>query len=186
MELNVDIDAIVLYGVGQIDRERLAADIARRLELHLLSDSLARDSGDATRFSADAVAGNVSEAGRLSNRMVASAAEWSGSSIGDRPSREALGGDRAEARQVFTGVGNRLPGKPVADEHSLSEGRRSGGPVADEHSFSEGRRASEASPPTPGGSRQFSSGSLSAGSSIADCVADAVWTRLRRAAMEDR
>ena len=70
MELNVDIDAIVLYGVQRIDRERLAADIAQRLEFHLLTDG--------------AMGGDGSEAGRFSNRSVSSAADWSGSSIADR------------------------------------------------------------------------------------------------------
>jgi hypothetical protein len=162
MELNVDIDAIVLYGVQRIDRERLAADIAQRLEFHLLTEGLARDSSDVSRFSPGAAGGDVSEARRFSNRRG-----------GDRPSRDAVGGDGFEAGRFSTGVGGDRPSRDA-----VSGDRLSGGP-AEENIHSEARQSSETSPPTAGGSRQSSSGLLSGGSSIADRVADAVWSRLR-------
>jgi len=59
MELNVDIDAIVLYGVQRIDRERLAADIAQRLEFHLLTDGAMGGDGSEGSSIADRVADAV-------------------------------------------------------------------------------------------------------------------------------
>ena len=78
MELNVEIDAIVLYGVERVDRDHVAAQIARRLEFRLLTEGLAQP-GD--HLSRGPVGGDGSEARRLSKERLSSAAGWGGTSI---------------------------------------------------------------------------------------------------------
>ena len=81
MELNVEIDAIVLYGVERVDHEHLAAQIARRLEFRALTEELADRAGAVSRFSRGPLGGHGSEARPASQSTMASAA---GGSLGER------------------------------------------------------------------------------------------------------
>ncbi len=70
MELNVDIDEIVLHGVAHIDRQRLVAQIERRLQHRLRTEGLPDFSADATSLASGPVDGSGSEDRRSIQQIV--------------------------------------------------------------------------------------------------------------------